>query len=86
MYVTGDFITSTQRFDSDSWGPATARFMEHIVEDLKEKQWDSIFRALRSFSVKMANEEAVRNGVSATPRGKRVPLPPSDPPSPARSD
>jgi len=85
MYVTGDFIISAQWFDSDSWGPTTARFMDHIVEDLKEKHWDSIFCALRSFSVKVVNGEAVRNSVPATPY-ERIPLPPSDPPSPARDD
>jgi len=59
--------------------------MKHIIKDLKEKQWNSIFHALHSFSVQTVNEEAVRNGVPDTPY-EHIPLPSSDPPSPARDD
>lgn len=85
MYTTGDFIASGQQFNADSWGPTTARFMDYIINDLGEKQWTSIFSELFSFSAQAAKEEAVHNGAPEEPR-ERVPLPSSDPPSPARDD
>ena len=55
--------------------------MDYIANDLSGKNWDSIFYALSTFTVRTEKEEAVRNGTSEEPR-ERVPLPPSDPPSP----
>ena len=85
MHATGDFITSGQQFNAEFWGPATTRFMDYLVNDLGEKHWDSIFSALDSFSVRAVKEEAIRNNVSVDV-DERVPLPLSDPPSPARDD
>jgi len=81
MYTTGDFIPSHQPFNADDWGPATLKFMDYIAHDLKVDQWDSIFRSLDSFCARTAKEEAIRWGAPHGPR-ERVPLPPSDPPSP----
>lgn len=81
MYTSGDFIVSGQPFNADSWGPATAKFMDYIAIDLKEKHWHSLFIALSSFSARAAREEALYNGVPVE-ADERVPLPPSDPPSP----
>ena len=53
--------------------------------DVNKKQWHSIFDALSSFSIQTIEEEAARNSVPERPH-ERVPLPPSDPPSPARDD
>ena len=85
MYSTGDFIVSGQSFNAGDWGPSTAQFMEYIIRDLNENNWNSIFGALRSFSVQAMKEEALRNGAPEGPH-ERVPLPPSDPPSPPRDD
>ena len=81
MYATGDFIDAAEQFDADSWGPRTARYLDYIVNDLNERNWNSIFAALSSFTVRVEKEEAVQNGESEEPC-ERVPLPPSDPPSP----
>jgi hypothetical protein len=59
--------------------------MDYIANDLNEGHWDSIFRALSFFSARAEKEEAVRNGAPEEAR-ERVPLPPSDPPSPPRDD
>jgi hypothetical protein len=59
MYATGDFIASGQQFNTEFWGPTTAQYMDYLVNDLKEKQWNSIFSALDSFSIGVAKEEAV---------------------------
>lgn len=80
-YATGDFIDPIEPFSADGWGPRTVRYMDYIANDLNEKNWDSIFCALSTFTVRTAKEEAIRNGASEEPY-KRVPLPPSDPPSP----
>ena len=85
MYATGDFIISDQRFDASDWGPTTAQFMDYIVHDLTEKHWNSIFLALASYSIQTAKEKAVQNGASEESQ-ERVPLPPSDPPSPPCDD
>jgi len=85
MYATGDFIASGEQFNADSWGLTTARFMDYIVNDLGEKHWNSIFGALCSFSVRAVKEEATNNGAPEEVR-ERIPLPPSDPPSPACGD
>lgn len=81
MYATGDFIESGQRFDAELCGSRTARYMDYIALDLGERQWNSIFGALSAFSKQVKKEEAMKNGV---PQGRheRIPLPPSDPPSP----
>lgn len=60
-------------------------FMDYIVNDLTERHWNSIFSALYSFSTRAEKEEAARNAAPEGPH-ERVPLPPSDPPSPARDD
>jgi hypothetical protein len=86
MYATGDFIASGQPFNTDSWGPKTAQFMDHITKDLGEKHWDSIFSSLYSFSTRIAKEEAIDNGVPLEGLGEHVPLPSSDPPSSPRDD
>ena len=83
MHVTGDFISSAQQFGADFWGPSTVQYMDYIINDLSEQHWNSIFDALSSFSTQKENEEAVRNSVSEESH-ERVPLPPSDPPSPPR--
>ena len=57
------------------------RYMDYITNDLNEKHWNSIFAALSVFSTRAAKEEAVHNSTPEEPHG-RVPLPPSDPPSP----
>jgi hypothetical protein len=84
MYKTGDFI-AIGHFNADDWGPTTVRFMDYIVNDLGEKHWSSMFSALCSYSAQAAKEEAIRNGAPEEPH-ERVPLPASDPPSPARDD
>jgi hypothetical protein len=84
MYTTGDFVASTKQFNSGDWGPTTAQFMDHITHDLEEKHWFSIFTALSSYSTRIAKEESVKNGASEQLE-ERVPLPPSDPPSPPRN-
>ena len=85
MHKTGDFIPSGQPFNTEDWGESTATYMDHIVSDLTEKHWNSIFISLASFSVRALKEEAARKG---TPEesNKRVPLPASDPPSPPCDD
>ena len=85
MYSTGDYIEATQSFNAEFWGPRTAHFMEFITNDLAERQWDGIFRGLNTVLVKTAVEEAVENGALQIQR-ERVPLPPSDPPSPPAQD
>ena len=85
MYATGDFIASNQQFNSDSWGPTTAQYMDHIINDLSENHWTSIFSAMHSFSAQTVKEEATYNGIP-TEQYERVTLPPSDPLSPARDD
>lgn len=85
MYATGDYIPSALHFSADFWGLSTVQYLDHISNDLKEKQWNSIFTLLLSFSVWTKKEEAIRYGV---PEGLRecVTLPPSDPPSPPRNE
>ena len=81
MYATGDYVESSQRFEADLFGSRTARYMDYISKDLHETQWNSIFCALSAFSKQVKKEEAMENGVPEAP-GERIPLPPSDPPSP----
>jgi len=85
MFATGDFIESGQQFDASSCGLWTARYMDYIVKDIRENQWDSIFTALSTFSRRTAKEEAVRNSPPEVLHD-RIPLPPSDPPSPPRDN
>lgn len=85
MYATGDFIATGQQFNAEFWGPATTRFMDYLVNDLGEKHWDSIFSALDSSSARAIKEEAIRNSIPVDV-DERVPLPLSDPPSPACDD
>ena len=85
MYKTGDFVLSGQRFDTEGCGPSTAKYLDHISNDLGEKQWNSIFGALSAFSKRAKKEEAVKNSKPKEPR-ERVPLPPSDPPTPPHND
>ena len=85
MHITGDFIVSAQQFGADFWGPMTVRYMDYIANDLSKRHWNSIFNALSSFSARKEKEEAVHNGVSEE-SFERIPLPPSDPPSPPHND
>lgn len=55
--------------------------MDYIANDLGEKHWNAIFTALSLFTTRVTREEAARNSEPEGPR-ERVPLPPSDPPSP----
>jgi hypothetical protein len=55
--------------------------MEYITKDLSERHWDGIFRGLAVMSVKTAVEAEVENTAPQASK-ERVPLPPSDPPSP----
>jgi hypothetical protein len=84
MHNSGDFIASHQPFSADDWSPTTAKFMDYIIHDVKDGQWDSLFRLLNAFCARTAKEEAARNGAPNEP-SERVPLPPSDPPSPPRA-
>jgi hypothetical protein len=81
MYDSGDFIKSAKTFNGDDLGPKTLQYMEYITKDLSEKHWQSLFNALSTFSQIASKEEAIKNHAPEEPRG-RVPLPPSDPPSP----
>ena len=81
MYDSGDFIVSGLPFNTESWGPATAKYMDYIANDLKERQWNSIFSAVSSYSMQAAMEKAIRNA-HPEDSNERVPLPSSDPPSP----
>lgn len=81
MYASGDFIESGQQFNLEFCGPRTVWYMDYIVNDLRDKHWESIFCALSAFSQGSAKEQAVFNGIPEESHG-RVPLPPSDPPSP----
>lgn len=85
MHSTGDYIEPTQPFNAEFWGPRSVRYMDYIANDLNERHWESIFDALSSFSSRSEKEEAVRYGVPEGPQ-ERVPLPPSDPPSPPRNN
>lgn len=84
-YATGDFIEPTQQFNAEFWGPTTTRYMDYITNDLGEKQWNAIFAALSIFAVRVSRQEAIHNSAPEEPC-ERVPLPPSDPPSPPRED
>jgi hypothetical protein len=81
MYGSGDFIKSAQSFNGDDLGPKTLQYMAYISNDLGERHWQSLFNALSTFSQILSKEEAIKNHTPEEPRG-RVPLPPSDPPSP----
>jgi hypothetical protein len=59
--------------------------MEYITNDLVERHWDGLFRALAAMSVKIAREVAAETGAPQVPQ-ERVPLPHSDPPSPPAED
>lgn len=85
MHSTGDYVEAAQGFTAEFWGQRTALFMEYITEDLAERHWDGIFRGLAAMSKKVAAEAAITAGVPPVPR-ERVPLPPSDPPSPPAED
>lgn len=84
-YLTGDFVEPTQQFNAEFSGPATARYMAYIVNDLNDRHWNSIFSALSLFTVRVLKEEAVHSS-APTETHERVLLPLSDPPSPPRDD
>ena len=46
MYLTGDYVEPSESFNTEFCGPCTEIFMEYISNDLAEKHWDGIFRAL----------------------------------------
>lgn len=79
MYLTGDYVEPSESFNTEFCGPRTEIFMEYISNDLAEKHWDGIFRALGAVSKRVAEEVAAE---TATSRAERPPLPASDPPSP----
>lgn len=85
MHLTGDYIEATQSFNAEFCGPRTALFMEYITKDLAERHWDGIFRGLAATVKTVAREAAAEAGVPQTSQ-ERVPLPPSDPPSPPAED
>ena len=85
MHLTGDYAEATQSFNTEFCGKRTALFMEYVTKDLSERHWDGIFRGLAAVSAKVAIEAAVAKGVSQTSK-ERVPLPPSDPPTPPAED
>ena len=85
MYTTGDFIVSGKPFSSDSWGPTTVWFMDYISNEFTKRHWNLIFGMLCSFSMQVVKEEAMPNG-ALHKSYKHVPLPLSDPPSPAYND
>ncbi|KAF9778113.1 hypothetical protein BJ322DRAFT_1114359 [Thelephora terrestris] len=85
MHETGDFVNSGQRFDRDSCGSWTERYMDYITNNLGETQWNSLFGALSAFSKQAKKAEAMKNCEPKEPR-ERVPLPPSDPPTPPHND
>jgi hypothetical protein len=80
MHSTGEYVEATQSFNAELSGPRTERFMEYTAKDLSERQWDGIFRGLAAISKRVAGENAVETGAPQVK--ERVPLPPSDPPSP----
>jgi hypothetical protein len=85
MYSTGDYIAPAESFNAEFWGARTTLFMEYITKDLSERHWDGILRGLATMPVKTAVEAAIENGVPQALK-ERVPLPPSDPPSPPAHD
>lgn len=85
MHSTGDYVEATQGFNAEFWNERTALFMEYITKDLTERHWNGIFAALAAVSKRVAAEVAVETGAPPVPR-ERVPLPPSDPPSPPAED
>lgn len=85
MYTTGDFIDPGQKFNTENCGPRTEQFMDLIGTDLGEKQWNSVFFALSSFSKQRAKQDAVEHATPIVPH-ERVALPPSDPPSPPHDE
>jgi hypothetical protein len=85
MYTTGDFIESGDRFDAENCGERTTRYMDLIDNDLTERHWNSIFGTLSAFSKQTKKEEAMQNS-QPEDQHARVPLPPSDPPSPVRDE
>ena len=85
MHSTGDYMEATQSFNAEFWGPRTTLFMEYITKDLAERHWDGIFRGVAAVSKRVAVEVAAEKGAPRVPQ-ERVPLPPSDPPSPPAED
>ena len=85
MHSTGDYVEATQGFNAEFWGDRTALFMDYITNDLTERHWNGIFGALAAVSKRVVAEVAVETGAPPAPR-ERVPLPPSDPPSPSAED
>ena len=79
MYLTGDYVEPSESFNTEFCGPRTEIFMEYISNDLAEKHWDGIFRALAAVSKHVAQEVTEE---TAAFRTERAPLPASDPPSP----
>lgn len=85
MHSSGDYIEATQSFNAEFCGCRTALFMEYVTKDLTERHWDGIFRGLAAMSKKVVAEVAAEKG-SRQVSQERVPLPPSDPPSPPAVD
>jgi hypothetical protein len=81
MHTTGDYVEPTQSFNAEFMGPRTALFTEYLSKDLTERHWDGIFRGLTAVSKRVSEEVAAATG-SPQAQQERIPLPPSDPPSP----
>jgi len=81
MHLTGDYIEATQSFNAEFWGRRTTIFMEYITKDLTGRHWDGIFGGLAAVSKRVSEEIAIAAGAPLVQK-ERVPLPPSDPPSP----
>ena len=85
MHSTGDYVEAAQGFNAEFYGVRMALFMDYISKDLSERHWDGIFGGLAAVSKRVAAEVAAETGAPPAPR-ERVPLPPSDPPSPPAKD
>ena len=79
MYLTGDYVEPSESFNTEFCGPCTEIFMEYISNDLAEKHWDGIFRALAAVLKRVAQEVAEETAAFHT---EHASLPASDPPSP----
>ena len=79
MYLTGDYVEPSESFNTEFCGPRTEMFMEYISNNLAEKHWDGIFRALAAVLKHVTQEVAEE---TAAFRTEHTSLPASDPPLP----
>ena len=85
MHSTSDYVEAAQDFNAEFCGMRMALFMNYITKDLTKRHWDGVFGGLAAVSKRVAAEVAAETGAPPAPR-ERVPLPPSDPPSPPAED